>query len=95
MLTEEIQDTCARFTIRIAEPAATISEPLFEMRERADEGAGSEQACGLLFEFVANSPVTFAERFPRLMFCAVALALLLTAITAEIDCLRAAGYYWP
>lgn len=35
------------------------------------------------------------ERFPRLTFVAIAVALLLTAITAEFDYLRGAGYFWP
>ena len=35
------------------------------------------------------------ERFPRLTLFAIALALLVSALTAEFDYLRSAGYYWP
>jgi hypothetical protein len=35
------------------------------------------------------------ERFPRLTFLAIAVALLISALTAEFDYLRGAGYYWP
>ena len=45
--------------------------------------------------FEQTSPGSFAEQFPRLVFCTVAFSILLAAITAEIDCLRGAGYYWP
>ena len=40
-------------------------------------------------------PLSLAEQFPRLLIFAVAASILLAAITAEIDCLRGAGYYWP
>ena len=45
-----------------------------------------------LFNQIA--PPSFAERFPRLMFVAVAAAILLATVTAEIDCLRGSGYFW-
>ena len=48
----------------------------------------------MLFHQVQNSPASWAERFPRLTFCAVAFAILLTALTAEIEFLRGSGYYW-
>jgi hypothetical protein len=35
------------------------------------------------------------ERFPKLTFLAIAVALLLSALTAEFDYLRGAGYDWP
>ena len=54
----------------------------------------AEWCGGPLFEFAGNAPVTFAERFPRLMVSAVAIAFVMAAIALEIDCLRAAGYYW-
>lgn len=48
-----------------------------------------------LFEHSQSVPATLSERFPRLTFLAVAIALLVTAITAEFDYLRGAGYFWP
>jgi len=48
-----------------------------------------------LFEHSQSVPTTLPERFPRLTFLAVAIALLVTAITAEFDYLRGAGYFWP
>jgi hypothetical protein len=48
-----------------------------------------------LFEHVQQMPVTFAERFPRLTFFAVAVTLLACALAAEFDYLHGAGYYWP
>ena len=48
-----------------------------------------------LFEHSQRVPATLSERFPRLTFLAVAIALLVTAITAEFDYLRGAGYFWP
>jgi hypothetical protein len=45
--------------------------------------------------FEQNLPVSLAEQFPRIVFGTIALSILLAAITAEIDCLRGAGYYWP
>ncbi|HMG87163.1 MAG TPA: hypothetical protein VK574_15640 [Terracidiphilus sp.] len=47
-----------------------------------------------LFEYVERAPATLPERFPRLTFLAIALALLVTALTAEYDYLRSAGYFW-
>ena len=48
-----------------------------------------------LFEHSKNVPVTLSERYPRLTFLAIAIALLVTALTAEFDYLRGAGYFWP
>jgi hypothetical protein len=48
-----------------------------------------------LFEHADGAPLPLPERFPRLTFLAVAIALLLTALTAEFDYLRGAGYFWP
>ncbi len=47
-----------------------------------------------LFEHVERTPVPLPERFPRLTLLTIALALLITALTAEFDYLRAAGYFW-
>ena len=48
-----------------------------------------------LFEHSASAPISVSERFPRLTFMAIAIALLVTAVTAEFDYLRGAGYFWP
>lgn len=48
-----------------------------------------------LFEHSEKIPVTLSERYPRLTFLAIAIALLVTALTAEFDYLRGAGYFWP
>jgi hypothetical protein len=53
---------------------------------------GTDEETGL---FKHSLPVSFAEQFPRLVFCSVALSILLATIMTEIDCLRGAGYYWP
>lgn len=48
-----------------------------------------------LFVHSQQTRATLPERFPRLTFLAIAAALLLSALTAEFDYLRGAGYYWP
>ncbi|MGA8086488.1 MAG: hypothetical protein WCA10_04225 [Terracidiphilus sp.] len=48
-----------------------------------------------LFEHAETAPLSLPERFPRLTFVAIAIALLVTALTAEFDYLRGAGYFWP
>jgi hypothetical protein len=48
-----------------------------------------------LFEYAEDSYTPFPERFPRLTFLAIAVALLASTLTAEFECLRGAGYYWP
>lgn len=47
-----------------------------------------------LFEHTQNTRASLAERFPRLTFLAIAIALLASVLTAEFDYLRGAGYYW-
>lgn len=48
-----------------------------------------------LFEYAQQIPATLPERFPRLTFFAVAVALLVSAVAVELDYLHGAGYYWP
>lgn len=48
-----------------------------------------------LFEHSHKMRTPLPERFPRLTFFAIAVALLASALTAEFDYLRGAGYYWP
>ena len=93
MFTEEKQYTCVPITIRSTERSAANhahlqpEQNIVEFREITDDRSR-------LFEFAATAPATYAERFPRLMVCVVSAAVLLAAITAEIECLRGSGYYW-
>lgn len=48
-----------------------------------------------LFEQVGQTVIPLPERFPKLTFIAIALAILFSAVTAELDYLRGGGYYWP
>ena len=48
-----------------------------------------------LFEHAEETVTPLPERFPRLTYLAIALALLASALMAEFDYLRGAGYYWP
>jgi hypothetical protein len=52
-------------------------------------------ASSRLFEHTEKMQAPWPERFPRLTFFAIAVALLAFALTAEFDYLRGAGYYWP
>jgi hypothetical protein len=90
LTTENIQATVS---IRVVEPKGASEDGLFRAQQNgADDSAALH--CRL-FEFAGNAPATFAERFPRLMICAVVTALIMAAISVEIECLRGAGYYWP
>ena len=67
-------------------PAATASESLVLARH--------EPASCRLFERTAGTGLTLSERFPRLTVAVIALALLAFSVTAEIEYLSKAGYYW-
>lgn len=93
MLTTEKEYLQATVSIRVVEPKGASEDGLFRAQQNgADDSAALH--CRL-FEFAGNAPATFAERFPRLMICAVVTALIMAAISVEIECLRGAGYYWP
>ena len=93
MLTTEKENIRASLSIRVVEPKGASEDGLFRAQQNgADDSAALH--CRL-FEFAGNAPATFAERFPRLMICAVVTALIMAAISVEIECLRGAGYYWP
>lgn len=96
MLTQEKESIRATVSIRVVEPKDTSENRLFQSQPHETEDSADDNAewCGRLFEFAGNAPVTFADRFPRLMVCAVSIAIIMAAIAMEIDCLRAAGYYW-
>jgi hypothetical protein len=47
-----------------------------------------------LFECSTSTPITLAERFPRVTVAAIAIAMFAFAAIAEIDFLSGAGYHW-
>ena len=89
MLTEQEQYTCAQIAIEFPERASASTRSAIQSATNSPElnHAG-------LFEFAANAPATIAERHPHLTVFAISAAVLLTAITAEIDCLSKSGYFW-
>ena len=93
MLIEEQESPYIEMPVRIDVRLRTDIETLPNRRVTSVELPGTELAGGLhLFEQIA--PSSFAERYPRLMFCAVAGSILLATVTAEIECLRGSGYFW-
>ena len=44
--------------------------------------------------FEHSQPESITERFPRLTCLAIACGLITVSLFAEIDCLRASGYFW-
>lgn len=90
MSTETLNHTC-NILPDLMETPATDEKP--RRRQGGAKQESNEDVPRRLFE--QNLPASFAEQFPRLVFCTVAFSILLAAITAEIDCLRGAGYYWP
>jgi hypothetical protein len=91
MLAKEKRNIRTTLSIRIVEHKCTGHVPQ-QSSTRHQQNASLPAP---LFEFAGSSPATFAERFPRLMVCAIAASVILTALAAEIECLRAMGYYWP
>jgi hypothetical protein len=51
-------------------------------------------APGRLFARSAGSSIPFTERFPRLTIAMIAFALFTISVTAEVELLRHAGYFW-
>jgi hypothetical protein len=49
---------------------------------------------GRLFAQASGANAKFAERFPRLTIAFIAFAILTVSITAEVEMLRHAGYFW-
>lgn len=76
----------------------TLNFPVDDERRTSEEDkqARSKHAppASRLFEQTQQTPLLLPERFPRLTFFAIALAILLSALTTEIDYLRGAGYHW-
>jgi hypothetical protein len=48
-----------------------------------------------LFAHAERARTPLPERYPRLTLVAIALFLLISALTAEFEYLRGAGYSWP
>ncbi len=49
---------------------------------------------GRLFAQAVGSRARFTERFPRLTIAMIAFALFTISVTAEVEMLRHAGYFW-
>jgi len=89
MITEQERYTCVQSTARIANSVSpTAAEPV-QLQFNSPDVTHNR-----LFEFAGNAPATLAERYPHLTVFAVSAAVLLTAVAAEIDCLRGSGYFW-
>lgn len=73
--------------------------PAVDCRTSSRESASTRLRKGAagtdrLFAGAAAERITFSERFPRLMIAVIAITLFAATLTAEIDFLRGAGYYW-
>lgn len=53
-----------------------------------------EAAPAKLFNQTQVARVDFAERFPRLTIALISFALLAVSMTAEVEWLHQAGYFW-
>ena len=89
MLTEQDRYTCAQFTLQFPDSVSATTRPALGAAISAPAVDNIR-----LFEFAANAPATVAERHPHLTVLAVSVAVLLAAITAEIECLAGSGYFW-
>jgi hypothetical protein len=54
----------------------------------------STDATGRLFGQASAARVAFTERFPRLTIALISVTLCAASLTAEVEWLRHAGYYW-
>lgn len=60
----------------------------------APSDRSNTDATGRLFAQAAAARVAFTERFPRLTIALISVALCAASLTAEVEWLRHAGYYW-
>ena len=81
-------------SIHINDPQSPIDLPSGFGEHTRLEIPSSPVLCRL-FEHAEDAHIPLPERFPRLTFLAIAIALLASALTAEFDYLRGAGYFWP
>jgi hypothetical protein len=49
---------------------------------------------GRLFAQASGANAKFAERFPRVTIAIIAFVLFSVSVTAEVELLRHAGYFW-
>ena len=89
MLTEQEHYTCVQSAVQSRQSTSPVSVAIEPPQINVPTISHDR-----LFEFAANAPVTLAERHPHLTVFAISVAVLLTAITAEIDCLTGSGYFW-
>ncbi len=54
----------------------------------------SSAVSGHLFGQASGVRTAFTERYPRLTIAAIAFALFSISVTAEVELLRHAGYFW-
>ncbi|HTB98153.1 MAG TPA: hypothetical protein VK716_14170 [Terracidiphilus sp.] len=47
-----------------------------------------------MFEVATEARAAFTERFPRLTIAMISIALFAVSVTAEMEWLHQAGYYW-
>ena len=94
MLIEEQERSSIKLSIRIDQGRLPIGETSLQRQQSRAELDTSADLYSHLHLFEQIAPASFAERFPRLMFCAVATAILLATVMAEVDCLRGSGYFW-
>jgi len=47
-----------------------------------------------IFSESAEKPEAFAERYPRLTIAMISFLLFAVSVTAEVECMRQAGYTW-
>lgn len=94
MQIEEQELTSLQLWLLIDENRLSAGEKALGRPESRAAVDTSADICSHLNLFEQIAPPSFAERFPRLMFCAVAATILLATVMAEVDCLRGAGYFW-
>jgi hypothetical protein len=82
-------------SIHVNEPERGFDLPLNPGDNPQGEPITLPPALFHLFEHAERTPTPLPERFPRLTFLAIAIILLVTALTAEFEYLRRAGYIWP
>jgi hypothetical protein len=76
-------------------PSGTVTDGTIYSREpEATILRNSAPVPGRLFAQSAAVRVAFTERHPRLTIAMIALALFTISVTAEIELLRHAGYFW-
>lgn len=81
-----------------------IAVPTHETVEAADGSVAAREAdasllrksalSGRLFAEASGTRTKFSERYPRLMIAVIAFALFTISVTAEVELLTHAGYFW-